>query len=60
MGGENLERESLAAAAAQAGNNDKSTATRKEVDGKSKEKEDKDDINDFFAGAEKTTEGKNF
>jgi hypothetical protein len=48
MGGENFDRESLVAAAAQAGNNNKFFATRKEVDGKSKEKEDEDDINDFF------------
>ncbi len=45
---------------AQAGDNNKSAATRKEVDGKSKEKEDEDDINDFFDKFEKTTGGKNF
>ena len=44
-----MDRESLAATAAKAGNNDKSAATRKDVDGKSKEKEDKDDVNNFFA-----------
>ncbi len=45
---ENFDRESLAAAAVQAGNNDEFFATRKEVDGKSKKKQDEDDINDFF------------
>jgi hypothetical protein len=50
----------LAAAAAQAGNNNKSATTRKEVDGKSKEKEDKDNTNDFFSKFKKTTWGKNF
>jgi hypothetical protein len=41
-GGENFDRESLAKAVVQAGNNNKSATTRKEVDGESKEKEDKD------------------
>jgi hypothetical protein len=59
-GGENFNRESLAAAA-QAGDNDnKSTAIRKEADGESKEKEDEDDMNDFFDEFEKTTGGENF
>jgi hypothetical protein len=49
MVGENLDRESLVAATAKAGDKDKSAATRKDVDGKSKEKEDKDDVYDFFA-----------
>jgi hypothetical protein len=43
-GGENFDRESLAAATAQTGNNNKSFTTRKEVDSESKEKEDEDDI----------------
>jgi hypothetical protein len=49
----------LAAAAAQAGDNDESFATRREVDGESKVKDDKDDINGFFDKFEKTG-GKNF
>jgi hypothetical protein len=62
MGGENFDQESLAAAMAQAGDNDKSDATRKKLDGESKEKEDKDDINDLFDEFKfkKTTGGKNF
>ena len=60
-GGENFNRESFAAAAAQAGDNDNiSTAIRKEPDGESKEKEDEDDMNDFFDEFEKTTGGENF
>jgi len=57
-GGENFNRESFAAA--QVGDNDKETATRKEADGETKEKEEEDDINDFFDEFEKTTGGENF
>jgi hypothetical protein len=59
MWGENFDKESLVVAAAQAGDINESATTRKEMDGESKEKEDKDDINDFFAKFEKTTGEKN-
>jgi hypothetical protein len=59
-GGENFDRKSLVAATAHAGDNDKSAATRQGVDSESKEKEDENEIYDFFTKFEKTTEGENF
>ena len=59
-GGENFDRESLAVAAQACDSENKSTAIRKEADGESKEKEDEDDMNDFFDEFEKTTGGENF
>jgi serine/threonine-protein kinase OSR1/STK39 len=57
-GGENFNRDSLAAT--QGGDDVKSNATNEEEVDESKKKEEVDDINDFFDEFEKTTGGENF